>query len=268
MAHDFDPGPAGGPFAPLFHDFPGTDSYPPDDFRTEWGPIFYRGRLDGSARVLVLGQDPAEQETICRRILVGEAGHRAQGMLGKLGLDRSYLLVNTYVYSVFGQAGGEAHIDDPKIAEYRHRWLAAAFAHNKLEAVVALGHLADSAWTMWVNSLAKPPKVAFAHLTHPTQPESSSRGDPAKRKVATEKMLVNWNEKLAPLHAAIKHPDRTVDFVPYGTDFAAAERLTIPEGDLPPGLPDWMRSPHSWADRTGTTPAMKRRTITVKVPAS
>ena len=44
-----------------------------------------------------------------RRILVGEAGHRTQGLLAKLGIDRSYLMVNTFLYSVYGQAGGEQH---------------------------------------------------------------------------------------------------------------------------------------------------------------
>ena len=55
--------------------------YPTDSFRVEWGPVFHRGRLDGSARVLIIGQDPATHEAICRRILVGEAGQRIQGFL-------------------------------------------------------------------------------------------------------------------------------------------------------------------------------------------
>src|SRR6478609_2370304 len=50
---------ASEPFASLVAGYPGEDVYPQADFRTEWGPVFHRGRLDGSARVLVLGQDPA-----------------------------------------------------------------------------------------------------------------------------------------------------------------------------------------------------------------
>jgi hypothetical protein len=45
-------------------EYPEADVYPTDQFRIEWGPIFHRGRLDGSARVLVIGQDPAQHETI------------------------------------------------------------------------------------------------------------------------------------------------------------------------------------------------------------
>ena len=51
--------------------FPEAEVYVPDQFRVEWGPIFHRGRLDGSARVLVIGQNSAQRETIVRRVLVG-----------------------------------------------------------------------------------------------------------------------------------------------------------------------------------------------------
>ena len=92
------------PFASLVAGYPGDDVYPQADFRTEWGPVFHRGRLDGSARVLVLGQDPATHESISRRILVGEAGQRVQGLLAKAGVHTAYAMVNVYLYSVFGQA--------------------------------------------------------------------------------------------------------------------------------------------------------------------
>ena len=112
MAHDFDPGYGAEPFRSLCGNCPDTTTYPAKDFRVEWGPIFHRGRLDGSARVLVLGQDPAAHEAICRRILVGVAGHRTQGFLAKLGIDTSYVMINTFLYSVYGQQGGEAHNND------------------------------------------------------------------------------------------------------------------------------------------------------------
>jgi hypothetical protein len=61
--HEFDPGYAAEPFVSLVADYPGLDVYPPDDFRTEWGPIFHRSRLDGTAKVLAIGQDPGQHET-------------------------------------------------------------------------------------------------------------------------------------------------------------------------------------------------------------
>src|SRR4051794_9959424 len=146
-SHPFDPGPVAEPYLSLARDYPGTDVYPSDAFRTEWGPIFHRGRLDGTARLLVIGQDPAASESIARRILVGEAGHRTQGLMAKLGFDRSYVMVNTFLYSVFGQFSGNEHKDDREIVKYRNRWLDAVVAANPIEAVLALGGLADGAWT-------------------------------------------------------------------------------------------------------------------------
>ncbi len=85
-ASNFDPGYTNEPFQSLVDQAPDASVYPSDSFRIEWGPIFHRGRLNGTARVLCIGQDPAEHETIARRILVGTAGHRVQGFLAKLGI--------------------------------------------------------------------------------------------------------------------------------------------------------------------------------------
>src|ERR1700733_216973 len=127
MTHQYDPGPVGEPYASLVASYPGSDVYPPDSFRVEWGPLFHRGRLDGSARLLVIGRDPGQCGAGLRRILVGEAGHRTQGLMAKLGFTRSYLLVNTFLYSVYGQAGGGRHKDAPGIVAYRNHWLRSIF---------------------------------------------------------------------------------------------------------------------------------------------
>src|SRR3954468_22779495 len=113
MPATFDPGIYQEPFVTLCDEAPGPLVFPSSAFRVEWGPIFHRGRLDGTARILCIGQDPAQHETVVRRILVGTAGHRVQGFIAKLGLDRSYALVNTFLYSVYGQSGGNQHIGDP-----------------------------------------------------------------------------------------------------------------------------------------------------------
>src|SRR3954467_12556923 len=130
---DFDPGPVSEPFATLVREAPAGDVYPPSDFRVEWGPIFHRGRLDGTARILVVGQDPGQHESVARRILVGEAGQRVQAFLRKLGIDRSYVMVNAYLSSVYGQRAGERHAVAPAIAAYRRRWLDAIAAGGGLE---------------------------------------------------------------------------------------------------------------------------------------
>jgi hypothetical protein len=268
MAHPFDPGPLGEPFGSLAESYPGAETYPADSFRVEWGPIFHRGRLDGSARVLILGQDPAASEDIVRRILVGEAGHRIQGFLFKLGLDSSYLMINTFLYSVYGQQGGERHATDPAITAYRHSWLDAIFAANQIEAVVALGSLADAAWRTWrKTATGQGHDPAYAHIIHPTEPESASGGDPAKLAEAISAMLANWNQALSQLHPQIAHPDTQRPLNAYGTAFAPQDRVAIPEHDVPAGMPEWMRSPAAWAQRTGATADQKRATITVTIPS-
>jgi hypothetical protein len=268
VATPFDPGYGTEPFASLVSAAPDARAYPPADFRTEWGPVFHRGRLDGTARVLVVGQDPAQHEVIARRILVGEAGHRLQGLLFKLGVERSYAMVNTFLFSVFGQSGGERHAGDRAIARYRHRWLGAIFDTAPIEAVIALGHLADDAWQRFARTAAgRAVSPAYVHVTHPTQPESASRGNRAKHEQLIAAMLANWNAGLEAIAPAVTHPDRARPLVPYGDAFADGDRIPIPMADLPAGTPPWMAVDDGWAARTGASAAAKRATITVTVPA-
>jgi uracil-DNA glycosylase len=265
-SHQFDPGYVEEPFRSLCEDYPAAETYPADDFRVEWGPVFHRGRLDGSARVVVVGQDPAQHEVITRRILVGAAGQRTQGFLAKLGIQTSYVMVNTFLYSVYGQGGGERHADDAQIAAYRNRWLDALLVGGEVEAVVALGRLAARAFQAWQATPAgQGVEVAFEHVTHPTAPESSSQGDPDRYAEAVAAMLRNWNEALERLRPAVRHPDVDREPVPYGEALTDADYAPIPERDLPAGLPEWMRS-RAWADRRGRTPDLKRATIVVTVP--
>lgn len=265
-SHQFDPGYVEEPFRSLCEDYPAAETYPADDFRVEWGPVFHRGRLDGSARVVVIGQDPAQHEVITRRILVGAAGQRTQGLLAKLGIETSYVMVNTFLYSVYGQGGGERHADDEQIAAYRNRWLDALLAGGEVEAVVALGRLAARAFQAWQATPAgQGVEVAFEHITHPTAPESAAGGDPDRYAEAVAAMLRNWNGALERLAPAVRHPDVDRDLVPYGETLTDADYAPIPERDLPAGLPEWMRS-RAWADRRGRTPDLKRATIVVTVP--
>jgi uracil-DNA glycosylase len=265
-SHPFDPGYGQEPFRSLCEDYPGEETYPAGDFRVEWGPVFHRGRLDGSARVLVVGQDPAQHEVVTRRILVGAAGQRTQGFLARLGIESSYVMVNTFLYSVFGQGGGERHADDPAIAAYRNRWLDALLVGGDVEAVVALGRLAELAFQAWKATPAgRGVDVAFQRITHPTAPESAAAGDPARYAEAVRSMLRNWNAGLERLRPAIRHPDVDRDLHPYGEALTDADYAPIPERDLPAGLPAWMRS-RAWADRRGRTPDLKRATIVVTVP--
>jgi uracil-DNA glycosylase len=270
-AHDFDPGPVEEPFASLARSYPGPEAYPPELFRVEWGPIFHRGRLDGSARVLVFGQEPGQHESIARRCMVGEAGQRVQGFLRKLGVTRSYVIVNAYLYSVFGQPSRkEVEQVEAGVAPYRARWLDALLIGKQVEVVVAFGELAHAAFAGWLGPAGNPKvAVAYAHLLHPTYPEGS------RQPGAMKKMLDQRNAALPGLRDALSEHDAPPDTEPYGDELTPGDRGHIPEGDLPVGSPSWMRSLRQWASREdllGPNAAAvqraeaKRATIVVRVP--
>jgi len=246
MVHAFDPGYGSEPFLTLCREYPGEPDYVFERFRVEWGPVFHRGRLDGSARVLVIGQDPAQHENVVRRILVGEAGKRVQGFLAKLGIVKSYVMVNTFLYSVYGSAGPKFARAEG-IASYRNRWINALLTSGKIEAVVALGTL-------------------FRKIIHPTQPESAAKSGGKTVQQLTQAMLKNWNEALKGLRPAVLHPDTDLIVQLYGDAFLPEEKPSIPDYDLPAGLPAWMWERDGWARRIGAGDKAKRANITITIP--
>jgi hypothetical protein len=261
---EFDPGYGAEPWLTLCRTYPGEDVYPSAHYRTEWGPIFHRGRLDGSARILVIGQDPAQHETVARRILIGEAGQRTQGFLSKLGITQSYVMINTYLYSVYGSAPSQTQ----QVADYRHGWLNAIYEQNELDAIVALGSQADRAYHTWISQAAPAgaSAITYQHITHPTAPESGAASGQGSYATLVKQLLENWNTGLQALHPNTTHPDAPTPLVLYGDVFQPQDDVEIPSQDLPAGLPVWMRSLEAWADRTGATPDLKRATITITIP--
>ncbi len=271
---DFDPGYGAEPWRTLCADVPGEDVYPPRDFRTEWGPIFHRGRLDGSARLLVVGQDPAAQEAFARRILVGLAGQRVQGLLAKLGITRSYTMVNCFVYSVASQSGGEKHRDDEKIADYRNRWFDALLLDTGIEAVLACGSLAGGALRAW-QRLHPERSLLTRRVLHPTYPESASAAGSISLPEAMRRLCDDWNDALDLLRPTLGGTDAPPVGERYGDAVTDADLRPIPAVDLPPGLPAWTRSGVGWAQRVAVadpgSPAgdpgdERRATLVVRVP--
>src|SRR5438874_310941 len=102
MAGNYDPGPPAA-WEAIFAGAPLNVYKQNARCRTEFSPVYYRGRLDGSSRILVMGQDPATDEILAQRILVGDAGQLVQGLLKKLGIWQSYTMFNTFLYGIRGQ---------------------------------------------------------------------------------------------------------------------------------------------------------------------
>ena len=264
----FDAGPTGPPaarFLGLLDSPPPLPAYPWAAFRREWGPIFYRGRLDGTARVLVIGQDPGQHECIGRRILVGAAGQRVQGFLAKLGITRSYTMVNAFLFCCYTKKAAVDFRNDPSLAPDRDAWIAAVLETSPVEVVVAFGTAAREAYEGYLDrrtgGLGRPDPV-LVPVMHPTAP------------FAETTVLTNWNTGLAAAFPALTARDVAVSLVPYGTAFTPGDFAPIPSIDLPAGTPAWMGGVDMWAWReaaaaTPTTPAIpKRARVAVAVPVT
>lgn len=227
--------------APLDH----YVNYSGTPFHTRFGPVFYRGRLDGSARVLVVGQDPAVDELLARRAFVGTAGRIAQSFLTKLGLTRSYLMFNTYLFGIQSSSLDDKIVvpTDPTITAYRNQLFDRAKASNKLEAVIAFGGQARDAVKAWPGRGALP----LIELYHPT----------AKTGVAA-----SWNAKLSGAQKAIKRDnDGAVDTTPFDTQVAVLPGVDIPRRDLPFGLPTWHGTAAAPINKRGAGTAFETQLI-------
>ncbi len=256
------------PFLTLCSNLPDATAYSPKDFYVEWGPVFHRGRLDGTARVLILGMVPTQLELIARRILMGEAGQRVQGFLAKLGLERSYVMLNTFIYSIANSKAPGAYQDHPVISGYRHAWIDALVTAD-IDAVVGLGARADAAFAAWRQTPnGKSFSGAYVNIVHPTQPESAAHGDPARLAAATAALLDNWNGGLALLHKTIRIPDHDVKLTPYRSGFTPDDLRPVPLFDLPVATPAWMGQATSWATRPSGDRMEKRASIIVCPPES
>ena len=266
MAHPFCPGYGNEPFRSLASDYPEADVYPPGQFRTEWGPIFHRGRLDGTARIVIIGQDPAQHETVVRRILVGEAGRRVQGFLAKLGITRSYAFVNAFLYSVFGSVRAQTR-RDPRLVGYRNRWLDALLLNTNVTAVLALGDVAAEAWQMWKET--PPGRGIHGSLCGGDPPYATGEfleGRPNQAGPGDEETPWQLERRPADIGAGYYTPRFPNAACPFGETWADGDRLSVPEFDYPAGLPNWMHEQDGWARRTGPDVLAKRRNVTITVP--
>jgi uracil-DNA glycosylase len=240
---NYDPGPPPR-FTELFERLP--DLAPiRDSLWFSWGPIFYRGRLDGTARVLCIASDPGATERIAGRTLVGDAGQRVQGFLTKLGLSRSYLCLNAFPYALFPSHARRARslLALPAFRDWRAELYDAAA--EQVEVVVAFGAVAREAVAQW-------PAAASHHVR--LVPHPSSRNEAA--------LVAAWRAAIAHLRPRVAPDPGTARAATYGATFRPRDYAPIPPGDLPFGVPPWLGD-DSWA-RDGHPPL--RSTVRRPVP--
>jgi len=200
-------------------------THPSGRFRTEFGPVYYRGRLNGSAKLLIVGQDPSTDEILAQRNLVGSSGQRAQRLLNKIGIRTSYVMFNTFLFGIKGQMDAvmNAVAVEPAILNYRNSLFDKALAENAIQAIITFGNGADLAISNWPG---RPAALPWFQLHHPSAPDNV--------------VLPNWSANLNAMHAAVT-PDSvsTVDLTPYGTAFGPTDVTDIPREDLSFGIPGW-----------------------------
>ena len=220
---EYDPGPPPA-FAEKFNALP---SYAPfkDHFWFDWGPVFYRGRLDGSAKILCIASDPGATERIAGRTLVGDAGQRTQGFLAKLGLTRSYLCLNAYAVALFPShaAQGEAVLTDPLHLAWRNSLFDLAKSPN-LQAIVAFGAQSQTVIDLWPGKGTTP----LFKVPHPSSHDETV-------------LVTKWAQAITQLRAIVTpDPDGDTSLPNYGSKFLESDYRPIPRRDLPFGAPPFL----------------------------
>jgi hypothetical protein len=237
-----------GPPAAFRDHFAALPDYRPfrDHFWYDWGPVFYRGRLDGTARVVCVASDPGPVERVASRTLVGDAGQRVQGFLAKLGLTRSYLCVNAFAYALFPSHGFSVGpvLRDADQRQWRNELFDLALTPSVV-AVVAFGRLAREALDLWPGGAA----TMVVEVAHP-----SSRD--------TTRLLNEWRGAIAQLRPLVSpDPDGDPALPTYGLKFLERDYVPVPRGDLPFGVPAWL------GDDSAGRRATPRRNNSVRRPA-
>jgi uracil-DNA glycosylase len=241
-------------------------------FRWQFGPVFYRGRLgDRQARVLVIGQDAGSDEALAHRAFVGESGCRVQHLLHHLGVTRSYLFLNTFVYSITGQFGG--HLQDlaldpeSPIARHRTRLLDYAAERNDLRLVIAVGRAARETVLAWnrarggsgdaaggrlhlLDATAIGPNVRCVDVMHPGAGAQGASTEVAASFTAAARRVLGWARDTPAWLPADPGAGRG------SASGFRYERAPIPLRDLPFGVP-WRLG----AGGTGTTRRDEGRSI-------
>jgi cytosine/adenosine deaminase-related metal-dependent hydrolase len=222
---EFDAGPP-QEFAEIFARSPNYRPYK-EHFWYDWGPIFYRGRLDGSARVLCVASDPGPTERVAMRTLVGDAGQRVQGFLAKIGLTRSYVCLNAFIYALHPSSFWEGReiLRDPEHLRWRNELFDKVKGPDptNLQAIVAFGAQAQDAVGLWEGKGNLP----VFEVPHPSSRDA-------------QRLLDAWREAVTRLRELVT-PDPEADPSPpnYGSQFREEDYSRVPPGDLPFGVPDW-----------------------------
>jgi len=138
-----------------------------EKFRWQFGPMWYRGRLgQNQVKAFVVGQEGAQDENVSNRAFTGSTGTKTQKFLNHLGLYRSYLFLNTFVYTINGQLDkdlgfefmeqgkGVGNPDMSPLVEYRHRLFDQMLVSNSgsIALFMGVGAGGKASLATWINA--------------------------------------------------------------------------------------------------------------------
>lgn len=234
-----DPGPKGAMKA-LMNATPDYEAEVGDSttFWYAFGPVLYRGRLDGTARVLCIASDPGPAECLpfARRTLIGDSGQKTQGFLSKLGLTRSYVLVNAFAVAMIPSQkskGLNVLRNNVAIRTARHSLYDALLAGGNLEAIIAFGDVAHTAYDLWAASNPAVSAVPVKKLAHPAAVDRDGSGDDAALKA--------WKSGVTKLRKIVTpDPDGDATGPNFGSFFTELDYARIPRWDLPAWAPAYV----------------------------
>ena len=235
-----------------------------DKFRYTMGPLFYRGRLDGSARVMVVGQEGATDEALVHRAFVGGAGQKMQNFLNAIGITRSYVFVNTFVYSIFEQFDEFTRelADSGPIKEHRNRIFAKLWNENRLELIISVGAAAHNSVQIFIDEKLGgqlPYDVKWVKVLHPGAAAFGYSDDQAPGSQPTNPEVINAVvESFGRAWSYIWSRKRSLGWLPsdsdgwtwQGSKFYYGD-MDIPWRDLPHGIQYYIGRQGTMTERDG-----------------
>jgi hypothetical protein len=210
----------------------------PSIFWHHFGNVYYRGRLDGAARVLCIASDPGPAECLpfARRTLIGDSGQKTQGFLAKLGLTRSYVLVNAFAVAMHPGAktkGLAVLKTNQAIKTARHALYDELLEGGALEAIVAFGDVAHQALDIWAQASPAVATIPLFKLAHPAAVDRNGSGNDAA--------LKGWAAAVKKLRTIVTpDPDGDATGPNFGKYFTEVDYVRIPRWDFPKVTPTYV----------------------------
>jgi hypothetical protein len=171
-----------------------------------------------------------------RRTLIGDSGQKTQGFLTKLGLTRSYVLVNAFAVALHpGQKTKGLNVlrTNAAIRTARHALYDGLFTTGALQAIVAFGDVAHLAYDVWAVANPAVKTVPCFKLAHPAAVDRSGSGNDAA--------LNDWNTAITRLRTIVTaDPDGDPSVPNFGAYFTELDYARIPRWDFPATTPTYV----------------------------